>query len=401
MAGFGERRSVRIWITGLIAVVLSAVLWAGGPGAEKASARAHSSVVGGSLTTVEKWPWQVAFLNSKTRKPNAKPSKRFICGGSLIAPTIVVTATHCAMEIDLTKPEYFSVIGGRTNLNKASEGREVLVKDAVFPVTRSGVPRYVLFFDARWDVAVLELAEPLDQPTIKLAGPGEEALLAAGQPAVKTGWGVHRKGAEGDLSLILRQMKTAIQPPKACSYAQDNAFLGMPFDPDSQLCLSDPRSKATACYGDSGGPAVVRSSDGYRLIGATSYGTSMDCDGDELSVDAAVARPDTRAWIAGIAMERAGVDVIGSGGTTDAPPAYCTVPKVERMRLPQARAALRKGGCRAGKVRRTVIGHGKRLKKLHGTVLGTSRDYPFVLRERGHKVDMVVAKWTRVHRPDE
>ncbi|MDQ2700729.1 MAG: serine protease, partial [Actinomycetota bacterium] len=376
---------------------LLGMAWAGAASAQAGDAR--TSIVGGSTTTIKKWPWQIAFLQSTTRRPNAKPSERFICGGTLIAPTIVVTATHCAIEIDLSKPEYFSVVGGRTRLDKTSQGTEVPVKEAYFPLTRSGVPRYLFFFDTRWDVAVLELAEPIDQPTIKLAGPDETDLIRPGTVAYKTGWGMHEEGGEGEVSPVLRLAKTAIQPPRACDESIYDIF-GFPFDRDSQVCIGDPASKASPCFGDSGGPAVVRSSDGYRLFGATSFGQGSRCNPKLVSVDAAIARPDTRDWVAGIAMERTGLDVVGGGATADSPPAYCVVPRLNGLKLAKAKAKLRRNRCGVGKLRRLVIQHGKRFRKLDDTVLRASES-TFGFKERGHRVDMVVAKWTPKHRPGE
>jgi secreted trypsin-like serine protease len=393
MAGTGEIGSLKGC---LIAATLALTLVFAGAAGAKAAPGAHTSIIGGSTTTAQKWPWQIAFLQSTVKKPNKKPSERFICGGSLIAPTIVVTATHCATEVDLTKPEYFSVVGGRTNLNNTSQGKEVLVKDAQFPLTRSGVPRYTLMFDVRWDMAVLELAEPLPQQTIKLAGPDEVDLSRPGQAIYKTGWGFHKMKGKGKqrekLSLVLRQLKTAVQPSRACARFEEMSIFGMGFDRDSQLCLGDPSGRATSCYGDSGGPGVVKAGKEFRLVGATSYGTTYDCEGGELSVDAALDRSDTRDWIAGIAMNRAGVDVIGSGGKAAPLPKFCEIPALYRKKLKQAVKLLKANGCRAGKVKKELYGFGPRARKFNNTVVYTTEP-EFALRNRGFRVGMVVAKW--------
>jgi len=185
-----------------------------------------------------------------------------------------------------------------------------------------------------------------------------------------------------------------VQPPKACDFEGSSDLFGFAFDPGSQVCLGSPTGRATSCYGDSGGPAVARSSDGYRLFGATSYGTDIGCAPSELSVDAAVARHDTRAWIAGIALERTGIDVVGSGGTTGPLPKYCEVPKIERLKLAKARRLIRKAGCSVGKIREIPIPHRKKLRRFDDVVIAT-RDYPYALRERGYALNMVVAQWQR------
>ena len=384
----------------LVRATIVALLVAVGLGAAGAADAAgpEPRIAGGTTTSIKKWPWQVAFLISKERAPGKKPSERFFCGGSLIAPTIVVTATHCALEIDLSKPEYFSVVGGRTNLNKVSEGSEVVVKDAVFPLTRSGVPRYLLY-DLRWDVSILELTKPLDQPPIKIAGPDEKSLIRPGSTAWKTGWGRHDEDGEGPISLKLRKSKTAIQPPKACADEQgDDLFLS--FDPDSQVCIGDPDSDSSGCYGDSGGPSVVRSDDGYRLFGATSYGIGYACDPDDLSVDAALAQDDVREWIQGVTIARSGVDPVGSGGKGEPLPDYCRVPDISGDKLQKAKNKLRRANCHVGKVRRVVFFHGRRSRNRDNTVVDAGFT-PYRLQKAGFKVDIVLGQWTLRHHRNE
>ena len=45
-----------------------------------------SLIVGGTIAPVNSWPWQAMLLNSYGRQ---------FCGGSLIDPLWVITATHC------------------------------------------------------------------------------------------------------------------------------------------------------------------------------------------------------------------------------------------------------------------------------------------------------------------
>ena len=60
---------------------------------------AHPSIVGGDQTTIQKWPWQVGLtLSPELYFGNA--FDRQFCGGSLVAPTIVITAAHCLFDDD-------------------------------------------------------------------------------------------------------------------------------------------------------------------------------------------------------------------------------------------------------------------------------------------------------------
>lgn len=383
MAGQGWRSITRTFLAGTtIALAVSFT----GVAEASADEGAHMSIVGGKTTTIAENPWQVAFLKAPKRAPGKPPTERLMCGGSLISPTMIVTAGHCASLLDLLKPEYFSVIAGRTRLNDESTGQEVLASDVFLPTTKSGIPRYLL--GAEWDVALVELAEPVSAEPIKLLGPDERTLLEPGRAVVKTGWGVTRPLAKKPkISNVLRKARTMIQPAKACSYLTGG---GVGAFAETQVCFGDAYGKQGACYGDSGGPAILSTTAGPRLIGATSYGIDYACSPELPSVDAALGQPDLRAWLAETTETETGYDPVGTGGTAVAPiPRYCEVADILRLKLPAARRAIRANGCKVGPIRYLKLP--RSLKYLDGRLLGT---YPsaFTLTDPRHKVRIVVAK---------
>lgn len=335
-------RTVAALASVLLAAFLGAVAVAG-PAA--ASPSAGLSIVNGQKTSINKWPWQVALTYTRQRLPGFKPARRQFCGGSIVAPTMVLTAAHCALQIE-AEPGDFSVIAGRTRLNDTSTGSEVPVRDVFIPLNRNGFPRF--FLQSGWDVAVIEIASPVSQQPIRIAGAGEQDLLRPGTRTVHTGWGsTDEFGIEGAAPVLMKGSLN-IQPSALCSW------IGPDFDGSTDLCMGDSRGRAASCFGDSGGPVVAASASGYRLIGTTSRGIIGLCFGILPAIDTSVAAPAVRDWVSTTVIARSGLDPRGSGAVALPLPALCKSPKLQGKKLGQARRILRKAGCRRVKVVRTV-----------------------------------------------
>src|SRR5262245_13685501 len=78
----------------------------------QASASIEPRIVGGNSTTVEEWPWQAAIAADPEFFTGDGFDRQF-CGGSLVAPTIVVSAAHCFFDVlegghDFDPPDLFS-----------------------------------------------------------------------------------------------------------------------------------------------------------------------------------------------------------------------------------------------------------------------------------------------------
>src|SRR5262245_37287570 len=93
-------------------------------------------VIGGDLTPAGKWPDTVATLD-----PNSEQE----CTGTLIAPTVVLTADHC---IDSSSP--VGVVVGAPSLLRRSDGEVLTVS------RRIGYPNG----DSSYDVGILVLSSP-------------------------------------------------------------------------------------------------------------------------------------------------------------------------------------------------------------------------------------------------
>jgi secreted trypsin-like serine protease len=312
-------------------------------------------IVGGAPTTISEYPWQVALAYETAVLPGSGADRQF-CGGTLVAPTIVVSAAHCFFDNPPPPPDgpgisgfnpagTFEVFTGRTTLS-SNEGQAIDVAELYYfegssgaPVARAQStdpdPAAGQLFDPdsfEWDVVFLRLAAPSTTGTpIRIAGPDEAATWAPGQPALISGWG-DLANAAGNFPDRLHAAKIGVLDDATCSapgvYGPGDLLT---FDPVTQVCAGIfPEGGIDTCQGDSGGPLVVgvfepgrdsRAATDHRLIGDTSYGLGCALPGFP-GVYGRLADDPMRSALQGAIAQVAGVDVVGSGAIAadDDPP---------------------------------------------------------------------------------
>ncbi|MEK6276803.1 MAG: serine protease [Actinomycetota bacterium] len=274
-------------------------------------------IVGGTTTTIEEWPWQVAVADNPALYSGNGFQRQF-CGGSLVAPTIVITAAHCAFDVfdggnDFDDPENFSVITGRTTLS-SSQGQEIDVDSIWFPANGMGQRLYNPNTD-EWDAIVLVLASPSSSGTIKIAGADETALWAADSVAWATGWGTTSSG--GSRSDTLREVQFHMIADSTCG---SPTVYGSEFKAQTMVCAGELTGGKDTCQGDSGGPLTVpMAGGGFRLVGDTSWGFGCALPNNP-GVYGRLAADPMRTVFRNAILGLAGVDVVGSGGTPPAVP---------------------------------------------------------------------------------
>lgn len=233
-----------------------------------------------------------AVVGGRDASPGEYPSVAeitfgpFLCTGTLISPTWVLSAGHCSSVTGgaVASPASWPAqlinvrIGGVTQ----DDGERV-------PVTQAIVHPDYLLTDG-YDISLLELSRPSAMSPTQLAAAGERALWTAGTLETIAGWGTTEEG--GSLPDRLQEAEVPITTDAYC----DDAYDGI--DEATMVCAGFPEGGVDTCQGDSGGPMFGRTPAGaLRVVGATSWGEGCARPGKP-GVYARVADDTLRSWIA-------------------------------------------------------------------------------------------------------
>jgi secreted trypsin-like serine protease len=228
---------------------------------------AEASIVGGTAASSEEWPW-AAFILAVDAK-----GEGFSCSGTVVAPTLVLTAGHCVEDI---------VTGKKTPANQyvvvtgSSDVRDTTTRQ-VSRVSRTIIYPHFNRFKVHGDAGMLVLSTPTTAPAVTLAGPTDAGLLAGNTPTWIAGWGLGGTLRQLKRTPVLLRGPTFVQQR---TYCRDHARVYYPFyNSSSQLCTITPPGFAIGtCHGDSGGPALAFREDGTPVqIGIISLGAA-NCD---------------------------------------------------------------------------------------------------------------------------
>ena len=223
-------------------------------------AAAAGRVVGGNPIQIQSVPWTV-YVQNQT------PTARFLCTGSILDSTHVLTAAHCVYDEsgNIAQPSGLAVRAG------VSDFSAPLATDAE---QDRGVASFRVHPGYLWtsrstpdDVAVLALASPLD-----LSGPAVQAIalppLGAPFPAGATvgiaGFG--RQSPTVNASGPLAWMTATVDAQGSCGGPTGASVLA-----DDAIIVCASSATSAACNGDSGSGLVT--ADTHILVGVVSAGS--------------------------------------------------------------------------------------------------------------------------------
>ena len=214
--------------------------------------RAHASIVGGKPAAQGMFPW-LAYVADKRGQIIDQ------CTGTVVAPNLVLTAGHCAedMETEVERdPTGYIVVTGNVDWTSPEAQVSLVSEVIVYPGFHGGT-------SGVGDAALLVLSTPTTAPAISLgtAEPGTPARIA--------GWGSTYAG-QPESPNTLQWAEATVQSFGWCKQHKE------PFSAAAELCALDENLGSGACQGDSGGPLIAESPSGPVELGVYDRGVT-DC----------------------------------------------------------------------------------------------------------------------------
>lgn len=199
------------------------------------------------------------------------------CGASFLGDKWVLTAAHC---VDSVGAQFFKINIGEYDLRdgvaNATDIRRIYTH-----------PNYV---DQEFnnDVALLELTESVNAPTIALADEATTAQLAIENTFVTSiGWGgragyAPNEGPTSNFPDILQEVDIQLLTNNQCRqiFADSRDIPASQTGiSDAMICAAVDAGGRSACQGDSGGPLFAETNQGVIQVGITSWGIGCAAEG--------------------------------------------------------------------------------------------------------------------------
>jgi trypsin len=205
-------------------------------------------IVNGVATQNADYPWIVSL---STRGATGSS----FCGGSLIAPNVVLTAAHCIF----TNAASITVRVKGAGTTVFTGGEQIPAAQAIrHPQYNSGTQDN--------DVAIIIMSANSAVTPIKIDDGTAPMTAYDGQDVRAIGWGTTSSGGQAPRNLL--QVTVPVVPTAICNAAP--AYPGQ--ITDNMICAGLKAGGKDSCQGDSGGPLIRKTGNDELLVAAVSWG---------------------------------------------------------------------------------------------------------------------------------
>jgi secreted trypsin-like serine protease len=206
------------------------------------------------------------------------------CGASFLGGKWLLTASHC---VEGVSPQHLKVNVGEYDLSNGAEDAKAVKRIYMHP-------DYQLDAELNNDIALIELVESVDNPSISLVDLAATEQFASDNSTVTVaGWGGRQgfapdDGPTSDFPDVLHQVDLQLITNNDCKIilaeSSNDTFEGT-FTAnsvgvtDAMICAFIPGGGKGSCQGDSGGPLMINTNEGWQQIGIVSWGIGCAADG--------------------------------------------------------------------------------------------------------------------------